>query len=281
MSNTNDILKSLIELQKSLEEIDSAKQQVLKVVDSSEALAQVIESYKSSFEGLSANVQTVFDESRNFNLDTITRLSEQTDNFNKEVTRLIEFDFTKSFQSIEQEVVKTFEKDLSEKLAVIDSKSQNLQEKVEDMQKQIIRFESIDLEAHFAKHQKVLSEIFTAINAVNLTLTNITQSLTVIIQGLGTISVAIESCKTEFFDKLETISKVIDTSKKEIISKQNDFKNELNTRFNNIESTLSDKFSEIENQNAVIKKEIKTNRIIQILGFVILVASIIVVRLFL
>ena len=271
MSNTNDILKSLAELQKSLEEINSAKEQVIKVVDSSEALAKAIESYKSSFEGLSANVQTILEESKSFSIETITKLSEQTDNFNKEVTRLIEFDFIKSFQSIEQEVVKTFEKDLSEKLAVIDSKSQNLQEKVDDMQKQIVRFESIDLEAHFAKHQKTLSEIFTAINAVNLTLTNITQSLTTITQGLGTISVAIESCKTEIFDKLEKISNVIDTSKKEIISKQNDFKNELNTRLNNIESDLKNKFSEIENQNTTLLKSLKNNRLILICSIVVVI----------
>jgi len=271
MRNTYDILKSLAELQKSLEEINSAKEQVIKVVDSSEALAKAIESYKSSFEGLSANVQTILEESKSFSIETITKLSEQTDNFNKEVTRLIEFDFIKSFQSIEQEVVKTFEKDLSEKLAVIDSKSQNLQEKVDDMQKQIVRFESIDLEAHFAKHQKTLSEIFTAINAVNLTLTNITQSLTTITQGLGTISVAIESCKTEIFDKLEKISNVIDTSKKEIISKQNDFKNELNTRLNNIESDLKNKFSEIENQNTTLLKSLKNNRLILICSIVVVI----------
>jgi len=254
MSNTNEnILKSLAVLEQNLKDIHSAKEQVVKVVESSADLAQVIESYKSSFEGLSANVKDVLEESRNFNLDTIAKLSEQTDNFNKEVKRLIEFDFTKSFKSIETEIVKQFEKDLQAQLVAFDTKEKDLQVKIRELKNQISRLEVIDLEAHFAKHQKTLSEIFSAINSVNLTLTNVTQSLNVISQGLN------------------TISNLIDTSTKEIISKQNDFKNELNIRINNIENNLINKISEIENQNSTLRKEMKTNRLILICGIVIVV----------
>ena len=323
MSNTNEILKSLAVLEHNLENIQSAKEQVAKVVESSGKLAQVIESYKSSFEGLASSVQTVLKESKSFSIETITKLSEETNSFRAEVKKLIEFNFIGSFKSIEQEVVKVFEQDLltrlvvfdnkvkdfqskinelqaqishlvefdfekkfqilqnrvveqfeknlSEKLVVIDSKSQNLQDKIDDMQKQIVRFESIDLEAHFAKHQKTLSEIFTATTAINITLTNITQSLTSITQGLGVISLSIESCKAEIIDKLGTVSNVIDTCKNEIISNQNDFENELNTRLNDIESAFINKISEIENHNLKLSKGVKLNRLILLSGMIIII----------
>jgi uncharacterized coiled-coil protein SlyX len=160
MSNTNEnILKSLAILEQNLKDINSAKEQVTNVVKSSGDLAKVIETYKSSFEGLAKNVQTVLEESRNFNLGTIKKLSEQTETFNKEVTKLTEFDFTKLFQSIEAEVVKQFEKDLLTRLAVFDKKAQDFQAKIDEFKAQISRLESIDLEVHFVKHQNTLKEL--------------------------------------------------------------------------------------------------------------------------
>jgi len=275
MSNTNDILKSLATLEQNLKDINSAKEQVAKVAESSANLANVIKTYETSFEGLSKNVLTVLDDSKSFNLDTITKLSEQTDNFRNEVSKLIEFDFENEFQILQNRVVEQFEKDLSEKLEVIDSKNLTLQEKIDDMQKQVVRFESIDLETHFAKHQKTLSEIFTAINAINLTLTNVTQSFTSITQELGAISVSIESCKLEIIDKLRTLSTLVDESKTKIISNQNDFKNELNTRLNNLENALNNKIVEVENQNKMLRKDVKTNRLILICGIVVVVGLIV------
>jgi len=160
MGNVNEnILKSLAVLEQNLKDINSAKEQVTNVVKSSGNLAQVIESYKSSFEGLAKSVQTVLEESRNFNLGTITKLSKETDTFNKEVTKLTEFDFVKSFQSIETEVVKQFEKDLLTRLVVLDKKAQDLQIKIDEFKAQISRIEAIDLEVHFVKHQNTLNEL--------------------------------------------------------------------------------------------------------------------------
>lgn len=57
-------------------------------------------------------------------------------------------------------------------------KSKDLETKIDELMKQIQRLERIDLEKHFDKLQKTLSENSVAINAINLYLTNITQMLT-------------------------------------------------------------------------------------------------------
>lgn len=147
--NTNEILKTLTELQKSLNEIDSAKQQVLNVVSSSAELANVIASYKTSFEGLSSSMRKVFEESNVYNLKTTTKLSEQIDVFKNEISKLMNYDFTKSSLSIEKEIIKTFEKDLLARLVILDKKINDLQVGIVEFQTQISRLEVIDLQSKF------------------------------------------------------------------------------------------------------------------------------------
>lgn len=197
MSTTSEnILRSLAVLEQNLKDIDSAKLQVSKVVKSSDDLAKVIETYQSSFDGVSKNLKTVLSEIKSVNLDTISNLSKQTElfnkevdklsnldfetsfnsakkeivkqfekdlkeklivlenkttSFNKEVTRLTEFDFTNSFDSIEAKVIGQFEKDLQTSLIILDQKAKELQDKIEEFKAQILRLESIDINAHFAK----------------------------------------------------------------------------------------------------------------------------------
>ena len=57
-------------------------------------------------------------------------------------------------------------------------KSKDLETKIDELMKQIHRLERIDLEKHFDKLQKTVSENSGAINTINLYLTNITQTLT-------------------------------------------------------------------------------------------------------
>jgi len=59
-----------------------------------------------------------------------------------------------------------------------EKKSKDMQTKIDELKKQIQRLERIDLEKHFDNLRKTLSENSAAINAINLTLINITQKLT-------------------------------------------------------------------------------------------------------
>ena len=127
MSTTNEnILKSLAVLEQNLKDINSAKEQVDNVIKTSGNLAKVIESYQESFESLSINVKAVLEDSRKFNLDSIAKLTEQTNNFSKEISKLTEFDVSKSLKSIESETIKQFQQNLSKPLEGLDKQIQEV-----------------------------------------------------------------------------------------------------------------------------------------------------------
>jgi hypothetical protein len=131
MSTPNEnILKSLAVLEQNLKDINSAKEQVINVVKTSGNLANVIESYQTSFESLSINVKAILEDSRKFNNDSIKKLSEQTTNFSKEIAKLTEFDVSKSLKSIESETSKQFQKNLNKPLADLNKQIRNIEKEV-------------------------------------------------------------------------------------------------------------------------------------------------------
>ena len=163
MSKPNEILKSLADLEQSLKDIKSAKEQVTMVIDSSEKLANIIESYKASFDSLSKNVQKTIESSKNFNLETITKLSEQTGIFSSEVSKIIEFDFAKTMLSAEKVMINIFEQHLTERFLVIDNKMQDFQNQIDELKSQISRIESFDIEKSFEKHELLLHEVIALV----------------------------------------------------------------------------------------------------------------------
>lgn len=152
-----NILKSLAVLEGNLKDINSAKEQVNNVVESSGNLASVIESYKVSFESLSINIEAVLENSRKFNNDSIKKLSEQTTYLSKEIAKLTEFDVSKTLESIESETIKQFQQYLSKPLSDLDNKALVLQSKIDEFKAQISRVEKVDLESHFINLQTVLT----------------------------------------------------------------------------------------------------------------------------
>lgn len=125
------------------------------------------------------------------------------------------------------------------KLSELSDSIKDFQARIVELKKQVGRIENIDFEAYFDRLQKTLSDIFNAINSTNLTLTTMTQTLTSISQSFGAIQSAIE---TNFKE-----------TKRIIEIQENNFK------------TFS-------NQNDLVKKEIKINRVIQSIGLAIVIA---------
>lgn len=136
-----------------------------------------------------------------------------------------------------------------------------LSKRNEELEKHIERLEKIDLEMHFDKLQKTLAEIFGAINAINQTLTNIFQTLTRIVQTLGNIQTTLD---TDHKEAKQLLNSFRETSEKHLtdIEKQATKNMEL----------LESKIKSLADQNDLLKKEIKTNRIFQIVGFVIAIS---------
>ena len=208
MNADDNILAALAALQQNLKDIDSAKQQVTEVVQSSKDLANVIVSYKSSFEGLSSHIKQILDASKDLNLNVLSELSNLTLSLKDELSRLSEFDFDTKFQKLQQEALKQIEKDLVDRFAIIDTKARVLQEKADLLQKQVVRFESIDLDDQFDKLDKVTYHL-----------------------------------------------------------------SQQDQRFNNRFTEIGNLFIELERQHVELRKEIMTNRIIQIFGVAVIIIT--------
>lgn len=240
MSTTSEnILKSLAVLEQNLKDIDSAKLQVSNVVKSSDDLAKVIESYQSSFDGVSKNLKTVLSEIKSVNLNTISNLSKQTELFNKEVDKLSNLDFESSFISAKEEIVKQFEKDLKEKLIVLENKTTSFD-------KEVTRLTEFDFTNSFDSIEaKVIGQFEK----------DLKKQLVVIDEQSKNLQDKINEFKSQI-SRLESI--------------------DLETHFATLINDLTKQNNEVKLQNETLLKETKTNRTLLIVGIVIIVGLVIV-----
>jgi len=217
----------LAALEQHLKEIDSAKIQVTKVVNSSQDLGLVIDKYKSNFEGIAIILKTVISEIKSVNLETISSLSKQTELFNNEVIKLSNIDFENSFISAKKEFLKQFEKDLQERLFVLDEKTINFGQQVQ-------KLTDFDFTNSFKSIEVKVIEQFEK---------DLQASLTKIEIKTKDIQYQINDLKSQII-RLEAI--------------------DLNAYFSKISI-------DSKNQYEILLKETKNNRIILIIGIVIII----------
>ncbi len=110
------------------------------------------------------------------------------------------------------------------------------------IKKEAERLEGIDLEKYFNKQHEILDDISEAVNSINLTLSNLNKNLSGIAQLINSIETSIS----------------------------------LNFKETNQQITSTNK--SVLDQNILIKKEIFTNRIIQIIGFIVLLIALFLLK---
>ena len=190
-------------------------------------------------------------------LNEISILSEE---FKIEINRLIKTDFYKLFEDLQTIFIEKSRKDLAIELDRLEEKSKNIQIKIDYLDQIIKRLEAIDLEKHFDKLQKTLSEIFGAINTINLTLTNIVQTLPGIFQSLTTLQTTIDTNHNQIRQLLKGYNQGIEghLTEQDVHATKNFELLEL-------------KINSVLDQNKLIRKEVKISRIIQIIGLTIII----------
>jgi uncharacterized phage infection (PIP) family protein YhgE len=148
------------------------------------------------------------------------------------------------------------------KLKELSSQTKLLQIDIDELKTQVERLEKIDLETHFNTLQKTLSETFEKIDTG---LSRITQNLDKINQSLNTIQTNIsanhqetQSQLTNFKNNAETH---LDSQDKNLLSFSEETKKHLDNQDKEL-STITSKLNLLEEQNNLLKKEIKKNRII-------------------
>lgn len=201
------------------------------------------------------------------NVKALSVKLKELDKLHEDINKLIQQ--PEIFEAIYQQIVKLSE-DYTNSLGAsvkkyLDGNNSMFTEKLKEfsnrnseLQKEITRLERIDLDKHFDKLQKTLSDIFGAINGISITLTALTQTLAGIVQTLGAIQNTVDNNHREVKHVIGSFSEA--TSKH--------LRNQDNEAKRNVE-LLESKINSLSDQNDLLKKEIKANRIILVVGLTI------------
>ncbi len=256
VKSLSEKLKDLDKLHQEIKALKKAAEGIPEIFNKKfQELVNLSEDYTNT---LGAATKNYLDGNNTLFTTKLSELSTKIKELEKEISRLVNTDFAKLFKDLQKVFIEQTRADLATELKRFEEKSKDLQTKIDELKKQIERLEKIDLEKHFDKLQKTLAEIFGAVNAINLTLTTIIQTLTGIVQSLGTIQTTLDTNHKEIKQLLANFS---ETTEKHLT--------ELNKQATKNVELLESKIKAVSEQNELLRKEVKTNRIIQIVGLTI------------
>lgn len=254
--NVNSLSEKLKELDKIYQEIIGLKEEVDGIPEIfSDKFLEIIILSEQYTNNLGIATKDYLDGNNILFTLRLNELSILSEEFKIEINRLIKTDFYKLFEDLQTIFIEKSRKDLAIELERIEEKSNNLQVKIDCLEQQIRRLEVIDLEKHFDKIQKTLSEIFGAINSINLTITNLVQTLPGIFQSLATLQTTIDSNHNQIRQLLKGYNQGIEVHLTEL-------DNKLTKNF----ELLEYKINCVIDQNNIIKKDLKVNKIILIIS---------------
>ncbi len=190
-----------------------------------------------------------------------TDFSNKISELGSEITRLVEVDFNALFKDLETKFLENSKLEIGKELKKFDEKTNNLQNKIDDLGKEITRLSKIDLEEHFNKHQSKLSEVFISVNGINGILTKISQNINKIIQNFGDIEQTLSKNQKEINQGFDVVKENQDKTTNDLLNKIK----ESDTRLDAIVS-----------QNEVLKKELDFNKKLNFAIIVLVIISIII-----
>jgi ABC-type transporter Mla subunit MlaD len=266
VKSLSDKLKDLDRLHQEIKALKELSEEIPDAFNKKfQEIVQLSEGYTNT---LGVSTKTYLEGNNTLFTTKLSELSTKIKEFDKEITRLVNTDFSKLFKELQKDFIEQARADITTELRLFDEKLKDLQIKIEELKMQIDRLEKIDLEKHFDKLQKILAEIFGAINAINLTLTNIVQTLTSIVQSIGTIQTSLETNHKEAKQLLTSFS---DTIEKHLTDQSNQATKNM--------ELLESKIKSLSKQNDLLLKDVMTNRIIQVVGLTIILIIVIYVAL--
>lgn len=217
----------------------------------------------NDFTKVLGNSVNVFLEGNN---DLLTKNSADFSNkiteLSAEITRLTEVDFNALFKDLETKFLENSKEEIGKELKKFEEKTNNFQNKIDDLAIEINRLSKIDLEAHFNKHQSKLSEVFISVNGINGVMTTISQNINKIIQNFGEIEQTLSKNQKE-------INKGFDALTQSQEKTTNDLLNKIKESDTKLEAIVS--------QNELLKKELDLNKKLNF-AIIILVTILIIIR---
>ena len=259
--NTEEILRESQEnvkkLNEKLKDIESLHNEIKESVSLSLKnpilFKELAEKLNDSAEFYLTGNNTIFDEK-------IVEISSKITELGSEITRLVEVDFNDLFKDLETKFLENSKLEIGKELKKFDEKANNIQNKIDDLGKEITRLSKIDLEEHFNKHQSKLSEVFISVNGINGILTTISQNINKIILNLGDIEQIISKNQKGIIEYFDLATENQDKNKKELFAKIDETNNKLDV---------------IVSQNELLKKELDFNKKLNFAIIVLVIVSII------
>lgn len=215
----------------------------------------------NDFTNVLVNSVNVFLEGNN---DLLTKnntdFSNKITELSAEITRLVEVDFKDLFKDLETKFLENSKLEIGKELKKFDEKANNLQNKIDDLGKEITRLSKIDLEEHFNKHQNKLSEVFISVNGINGILTSISQNINKIIQNFGDIEQTLSKNQKEINKGFDTLTQNQEKTTNDLLNKIKESDTKLDV---------------IVSQNELLKKELDFNKKLNFAIIVLVIVSII------
>lgn len=260
--DTEDILRESQEnvkkLNEKLKDIESLHNEIKESVSLSLKnpilFKELAEKLNDSAELYLTGNNTIFDQK-------IVEISNKISELGSEITRLVEADFNALFKDLETKFLENSKEEIGKELKKIDVKVNFFQTKINDLEDVIFKLASIDLEAHFNKHQNKLSEVFISVNGINGILTTILQNINKIIQNFGDIEQTLSKNQKE-------INKGFDTLTESQEKTTNDLLNKLKESDTKLDAIVS--------QNELLKKEQEFNKKLNFAIIILVTISIII-----
>ncbi|QKJ63335.1 hypothetical protein [Flavobacterium sp. M31R6] len=190
-----------------------------------------------------------------------TVFSNKITELGSEISRLVAVDFKVLFKDLETNFLENSKVEIAKELKKFEEKTNNFQNKIDDLGKEITRLSKIDLEEHFNKHQSKLSEVFISVNGINGVMTTISQNINKIIQNFGEIEQTLSKNQKE-------INKSFDALTQSQEKTTNDLLNKIKESDTKLEAIVS--------QNELLKKELDFNKKLNFAIIILVIISIIV-----
>ena len=277
--NTEEILRESQEnvkkLNEKLKDIESLHNEIKESVSLSLKnpilFKELAEKLNDSAELYLTGNNTIFDEK-------IVEISSKITELGSEITRLVEVDFNDLFKDLETKFLENSKLEIGKELKKFDEKANNIQNKIDDLGKEITRLSKIDLEEHFNKHQNKLSEVFISVNGINGILTTISQNINKIIQNFGDIEQTLSKNFNKIIQNFGDIEQTLSKNQKEIKKGFDDVKENQEKAINDLLNKIKEsdtKLDVIVSQNELLKKELDFNKKLNFAIIVLVIVSII------
>lgn len=277
--NTEEILRESQEnvkkLNEKLKDIESLHNEIKESVSLSLKnpilFKELAEKLNDSAEFYLTGNNTIFDEK-------IVEISSKITELGSEITRLVEVDFNDLFKDLETKFLENSKLEIGKELKKFDEKANNIQNKIDDLGKEITRLSKIDLEEHFNKHQNKLSEVFISVNGINGILTTISQNINKIIQNFGDIEQTLSKNFNKIIQNFGDIEQTLSKNQKEIKKGFDDVKENQEKAINDLLNKIKEsdtKLDVIVSQNELLKKELDFNKKLNFAIIVLVIVSII------